>query len=320
MMRQAGRYLPEYRAMRARVDFSTLCRTPSLASEVSLQPIERFGMDACVIFSDILVVVEAMGAVVEYAEGGPRLRSPVSSLADVERLSSSDVVGSLEFVFEALRLTRRALDSRAALVGFVGGPFTLASYLIEGGGSRSFARCKRLLLTEPATMHALLLKLADACAAFAAAQVAAGAQAVQVFDTWAGELAPDAFSEFALPYAERVLARVRAAGAPSVLFVNGCAGKLGSLARCGADVLSLDWRIALSDVRAQIGEGVALQGNVDPCVLLSTPRAVSEAARAAMLQAGPVGHILNLGHGILPETPIECARAFVEAARQAAAA
>ena len=318
-MRQAGRYLPEYRAMREKVDFLTLCKTPDLAAEVSLQPIERFGMDACVIFSDILVAVEAMGARVSFGDAGPKLDTPVRTPADVDRLNVPDPSAAMPFALEAIRLARAALDGRAALVGFVGGPFTLASYLIEGGGSKNYALTKQLLYAQPGLMHSLLAKIAATIAEYAAAQVAAGAQAIQVFDTWAGELAPDAFAAFAAAYQTQVIARIALAGVPAILFVNGCAGKLDQMMDTGADVLSVDWRIDISAVRAQAGERFALQGNVDPCVLLATPDAVTAAAHAAMRAAGPVGHILNLGHGILPPTPIECARAFVDAPKSFAA-
>ena len=312
-MRQAGRYLPEYRAVREGVDFLTLCKTPDLAAKVTLQPIERFGMDGCVIFSDILVPVEAMGAKVSFGDGGPQLESPVRTLADVDRLRVPDPGASMPFVLEALRIVRRILADRAALVGFVGGPFTLASYLIEGGGSKTYAATKRLLYGEPAVLHALLAKLAETVSDYAAAQVAAGAQAVQVFDTWAGDLAPDAYALFAAPYHAAVLARIRRSGVPAILFVNGCAGKFDQIVKSGADVLSVDWRFDLTQARAQAGEALALQGNVDPCVLLSTPETVTRHARAAMKAAGGFGHILNLGHGILPQTPLECAQAFVAA-------
>jgi len=319
MMRQAGRYLPEYRAIREKVDFLTLCKTPDLAAEVSLQPIERFGMDACVIFSDILVAVEAMGAPVSFGDAGPKLDSPVRTQADVDRLHVADPATAMPFVMEALRLARATLAGRAALVGFVGGPFTLASYLIEGGGSKNYAVTKQLLYAQPALMHSLLAKLAATIAEFAAAQVAAGAQAIQVFDTWAGELAPDAYASFAAAYQSQVIARVVKAGVPAILFVNGCAGKIDQMMGTGAGVLSVDWRADLSAVRSQAGRRFALQGNVDPCVLLATPEAVTTAAHAAMTAAGPVGHILNLGHGVLPPTSIECARAFVDAPKSFAA-
>jgi len=313
MMRQAGRYLPEYRAVRSRVDFLTLCKSPNLACEVSLQPIERFGMDACVIFSDIMMAVEAMGAPVSFGDGGPHIDEPIRSMAAVERLRVTDPEASLSYAMEALRLTHEALRDRAALVGFVGGPFTLASYLVEGGGSRSFATIKTMLYTQSAVAHVLLAKLAEFCALNAAAQVRAGAQAVQVFDTWAGELSPAAYEEFALPYQAKVIGAIRDAGVPAIIYVNGCAGKLELIVQSNADVVSVDWRLDLRHARERLGPEVAVQGNVDPCVLLSSPLVVTAAAREAMDAAGPTGHILNLGHGILPPTPIECARAFVEA-------
>jgi uroporphyrinogen decarboxylase len=318
-MRQAGRYLPEYRAVREKVDFLTLCKTPDLAADVSLQPIERFGMDGCVIFSDILIPVEAMGAPVSFGDAGPKLDQPVRTAADVDRLRVADPTETMPFVLEALRLVRAALTGRAALVGFVGGPFTLASYLIEGGGSKNYAATKQMLYAEPALMHALLAKLGRTVADYAAAQVAAGAQAVQVFDTWAGELAPDAYASFAAPYQQQVIESVKRAGVPAILFVNGCAGKLDAMMQTGADVLGIDWRVDLAEVRAQAGGRFALQGNVDPCVLLATPDAVTVAAHAAMKAAGPLGHILNLGHGILPPTPIACVQAFVDAPKSFAA-
>ncbi len=313
MMRQAGRYLPEYRAVRERVDFLALCKTPDLAAEVSLQPIRRFGMDACIVFSDILIPVEAMGAPLAFTDKGPTLTRPVRSMAAVDALRIPEPETDVPFVFETLRRLRTQLKGETALVGFCGAPFTLASYLIEGGGSKSFATVKTMMYAEPATLHALLAKLADTIAGFAAAQIDAGAQAIQVFDTWAGELAPDAFERFALPYQKVIIERIRARGIPAILFVNGCAGVLELMAQTQADVLSIDWRIGLDAARARVGAAVALQGNVDPTVLLSTPEAVSDNARAAMRAAGQTGHILNLGHGILPPTPLECARAFIDA-------
>jgi uroporphyrinogen decarboxylase len=318
MMRQAGRYLPEYRALRERVDFLTLCKSPRLAVQASLQPVERFGVDACIIFSDILIPVEAMGLPLSFTDAGPRLALPVRDGAGVDRLRAADPYATMSFVLEALALAGERLRGAAALVGFVGGPFTLASYIIEGGGSKNFAATKTLMYAQPRVFHALLAKLTDTLAAFAAAQVAAGAQAIQVFDTWAGELEPHAFERFALPYQAAVIERIKSSAVPAILFVNGCAGKLALLAQSGADVLSLDWRLDLGAARRQLGDDVTLQGNVDPCVLLSTPEAAGEAARRAMGTAAG-SHILNLGHGVLPATPLECVRAFVEAARSSAA-
>ncbi len=317
-MRQAGRYLPEYRAVRERVDFLTLCKTPDLAAEVSLQPIDRFGMDACIIFSDILLPLEAMGARLEFSDKGPFLPDPVRDSSGIERLAVPDPEAGMPFMMDALRLVRERVRDRAALVGFVGAPFTLAAYLVEGGGSKNFAIIKSLMYNHPLQLHALLAKLAQTVGEYAAAQAAAGAQAVQVFDTWAGELDSCAYEQFAMPYQAAVIERIRQAGVPAILFVNGCAGKLASLVRTAADVLSVDWRIDLRDVRASVGDGFTLQGNVDPCVLLSNPEAVGEAARDCLVAGGPYAHILNLGHGILPATPIECAQAFVRAPRVSA--
>ena len=317
MMRQAGRYLPEYRAVRERVDFLTLCKTPELAAQVSLQPVERFGVDACIVFSDILVPVEAMGVPLTFGDAGPHLEGRVESQADVDALSTPDPTQSMAFVMETLRLCKRALAGRAALVGFTGAPFTLATYIIEGGSSKGFARTKALMYSQPRLFHSLLDKLAIVIAEYAAAQAGAGAQAVQVFDTWAGELEPPAFEEFAQRYQVRAIERIRQAGVPSILYVNGCAGVLESMASTGADVLSIDWRISLADARTRVGGGIALQGNVDPAILLSTPARTAVAAFAALGAAGPRGHILTLGHGILPQTPLECAAAFVGAPRSA---
>jgi len=316
MMRQAGRYLPEYRAVREKVDFLTLCKTPGLAAEVSLQPVRRFGMDACIVFSDILIPVEAMGAPVSFGDGGPKLEHPIRGIADVDALRVAETQRDAPYVLETLKLLRTTLADETALIGFAGAPFTLASYLVEGGGSKTFSELKKLMYREPATLHALLAKLTDTVSAYCGAQIAAGAQAVQLFDTWAGELTPSAYRQFALPYQKVIIDCIRAAHAPAILFVNGCAGILELMEQSNADVLSIDWRIGLDSVRRRVGESFALQGNVDPGVLLSTPEAVGQSAREAMEAAGPRGHILNLGHGILPATPLACAQAFVEAPRR----
>jgi len=316
MMRQAGRYLPEYRAVREHVDFLTLCKTPELAAKVSLQPVERFGVDACIVFSDILIPVEAMGAPIEFGDAGPRLAQPIRSSADVDRLHVPDPDAETPFVMEALRRTRAVLDNRAALVGFSGAPFTLAAYLVEGGGSKNFAAVKSLMYAEPRVLDALLAKLSDAVSEYVAAQAAAGAQAIQIFDTWAGELEPSAYERFAMPYQAAVIERVKRCGIPAILYANNCSPILERMARTGANVLSVDWRLDLAEARARTGGRCALQGNVDPCALLSTPEVTIAAARAAMQSAGPIGHILNLGHGILPKTPLACAHAFVAAARE----
>ncbi|MBV8459478.1 MAG: uroporphyrinogen decarboxylase [Candidatus Eremiobacteraeota bacterium] len=320
MMRQAGRYLPEYRAVRERVDFLTLCKTPDLAVEVSLQPIRRFGMDACIMFSDILIPVEAMGARVAFTDRGPQLAQPIRTREAIDALTLPNPQAHMPFALETLRRLRAELHGQAALVGFCGAPFTLAAYMVEGSGSKSFPTLKSMLYASPSILHALLAKLAETIGAYAAAQVAAGAQAVQIFDTWAGELTPDAFAEFALPYQKAVVESVKAAGVPAILYVNGCAGVLELMAQTNADVLSIDWRITLDAARARAGASVALQGNVDPSVLLTTPEAVRTAAHNALAQGADGAHILNLGHGILPDTPLVCAQAFIDAPKMVATA
>ena len=312
-MRQAGRYLPEYQELRKKVDFLTLCKTPDLAVEVSLQPIKRFGMDACIVFSDILIPLEAMGAALDFTEQGPVVLQPVRAASDVDELRPFDPNEKTPFVSQTLRMLRSLLQEQTALIGFCGAPFTLASYLIEGGGSKNYAKTKQLLYAQPELMHRLLSKLTTSIKEYAAFQVAAGAQAIQVFDTWAGELTPDVFEHFAMPYQKEVISAIKAAGVPAILFVNGCAGLLDLLKQAAADVLSIDWRVGLDAVRSRLGERQAVQGNVDPAVLLATLESVRAAAHAAMRAAGPLGHILNLGHGVLPATSIECARAFIDA-------
>jgi len=236
-MRQAGRYLPEYRAVRERVDFLALCKTPELAARVSLQPVERFGVDVCIIFSDILIPVEAMGAPIEFGDAGPRLARPIRTLADIERLHVPDPETETPFVMAALRRTREALGDRAALVGFSGAPFTLASYLVEGGGSKNFSAIKTMMYAEPSALHALLAKLSDAVSEYVAAQVAARAPAIQIFDTWAGELEPRAHERFAMPYQAAIVERLKRSGVPAIPYVNNCSPILERMAGTCADVL-----------------------------------------------------------------------------------
>lgn len=320
MMRQAGRYLPEYRAVRRRVDFLTLCKTPTLAAEVSLQPLRRFGMDACIVFSDILIPVEAMGAALAFTDAGPRLTSPVRDIAAIDALRVPKPQRDVPYVLETLQQLRGELQAETALVGFAGAPFTLASYLVEGGGSKTFSALKTMMFAEAATLHALLAKLTDTIADYCAAQVAAGADAVQLFDTWAGELSPAMYTRFALPYQRRIIERIQACGVPAILYVNGCAGVLELMAHTHADVLSIDWRLGLDTARRRLGPEIAVQGNVDPTALLAPATAVEEEAAAAMHAAGPLGHVLNLGHGILPSTPLASAQAFVDAPKRVAVA
>jgi len=315
MMRQAGRYLPEYRAIRKDTDFLTLCKTPELAVEVSLQPYRILGVDAVIMFSDILIPVEAMGQEVKLTEQkGPELPDPIRSRQQVDRLTVPDPIDKTGFVMEIIRTLRRELEGAVPLIGFAGAPWTLAAYMIEGGGSKNYAQVKRLMYTDPATFHVLLDKIADTIVLYLNAQIEAGAQVVQLFDSWAGELSPTDYSEFALPYEQKIFASINRS-APSIIYINGSGTFLEQMATCGADVLSIDWRVNLDAARARVGEKFTLQGNLDPCVLLSTPDIVTEKAREVLRAGGGHRHILNLGHGILPMTPVENAQAFVDAPR-----
>jgi uroporphyrinogen decarboxylase len=320
MMRQAGRYMPEYRALRAKYDFMTMCKTPELAAEVSLQPYEILGVDAVIMFSDILVPVEAMGMRLDIVESkGPVLEDPIRAEAEVEKLIVPDPVETMPFVMETIRLLRKRLDTSAPLIGFAGAPFTLASYMVEGGGTRNYAEIKRMMYREPMTIHRLLDKLADTIILYINAQIEAGAQVVQLFDTWAGELSAADYEEFALPYERKVFERIHRGPSgltvPAILYVNGCSHILEKMAESGANVLSIDWRIDLAEARRRVGDKVALQGNLDPCELLGTPETIAESVKEILKKGGGLGHVMNLGHGILPTVPVENARAFIEAAK-----
>ena len=326
IMRQAGRYLPEYRATRARAgSFVTLCKTPELACEVTLQPIARFPLDAAILFSDILTIPDAMGLTLTVDEGvGPRLANPVRSAADIARLGVPDPDTDLRYVMDAVRLIRRELDGRVPLIGFAGSPWTLACYMIEGAGSANFARPKALAWDDPKTMHRLLDVVARAVAAYLCAQAAAGAQALMVFDTWGGMLAPDLFREFSLRYlaqiAQTLAADPRARALPLILFSKGANSHLEALADTGCAALGLDWTIALGDARARVGARVALQGNLDPAVLHAEPAAIrAEVAKALASFGSHPGHVFNLGHGITPEVDPERLRVLIDAVHELSA-
>jgi uroporphyrinogen decarboxylase len=318
MMRQAGRYLPEYREVRSRASFLDLCRQADLATEVTLQPIRRYDFDAAIIFSDILFPLIAMGAPFEFPEGGPRLAEPFDTPEAIARLRRADPETEIPWVLEALTQTRAALDPSKALLGFAGAPFTLFCYLVEGAGSRLFPRTKQLMFRQPELAHEILGLLADQIGDYLAAQVGAGADAVQLFDTWGGLLHPDDFDQYALPYARRIFERVNETGAPTIYYVHGGPALLESQANAGCTTVGVDWRLRLSDVRQRIPENLAIQGNLDPLTLLAEPSVVAERTRAMLGEMeGRNGYIVNLGHGVIPQTPIESVAAFVETVQNA---
>jgi uroporphyrinogen decarboxylase len=319
MMRQAGRYLPEYRAVRARADFLTMVHTPELAVEVTLQPVDILGVDAAIIFSDILVVPQAMGMTLTVEEGaGPRFHDPVESPRDVDRLRDVEPAEDLRYVLDALRLARSSLGGRAPLIGFAGAPWTLMSYMVEGSGAKLFSRAKRFLMEQPRSAHALLERLAAIVGQFLTAQVAAGAQAVQLFDSWAAALGPRDFREFALPYLAESVRLARSAGVPVIAFAPGAGWALEEIADVtGAEVIGVDWQTDSADARRRLaGRPVALQGNLDPTWLYAGPAVIRERTHAMLDAFGGVGHVANLGHGILPDVPVAHAKAFVDAVKE----
>jgi len=312
IMRQAGRYLPEYREVRKKVDFLTLCRTPELAAQVTLQPVDRLGVDAAILFSDILVFAPAMGLHVDF-NPGPVIDPPVRTAEDVARLDVPEIEAEVPFVYETIRILRRELEGRVPLIGFAAAPFTLAAYLTEGEGSRTFGHWKRMLYASPEIAHALLDKTTQTTIRYLVAQVRAGAQAIQLFDTWAGLVSAKDYELFSLPYVKSVLDAVRTEGVPTIYFALHAAHAAAAVSKCGANVIGADWRTGLAEASRALGGSHPLQGNLDPCALL-TDVATVRRRTLAMLQdgAGLPGHIANLGHGILPETPVENAIAFVE--------
>ncbi|MBO0720088.1 MAG: uroporphyrinogen decarboxylase [Blastocatellia bacterium] len=324
MMRQAGRYLPEYRAIRGRTNFLSLCKTPELAAEVSLQPFRILEVDAVIMFSDILIPVEAMGVKLDIIESkGPVLESPVRTQEQVERLIVPDPIEKTGFVLDIIRLLRKELDNEAPLIGFAGAPYTLASYLIEGGTSRNYTEIKRMMFANPRLLHTLLEKIATAVTDYLNAQIEAGAQVIQLFDTWAGDLSAGDYEEFALTYQQIVFEKLHRGpeglGVPAILYVNGCSHILEKMAESGANALSIDWRLDIAEARRRLDSAgfdtLALQGNLDPCALLGTQETIAEGVREILKKVGPLGHIMNLGHGIMPMVPVENAKAFIEAAK-----
>ena len=313
LMRQAGRYMAEYRALRAKHAFLELCKTPAAAAEVTLQPVERLGVDAAILFADILLVLEPLGVGLEFTRGeGPHIPRPLRSAADVARLPRVDVGASVGYVFETVRLARRALAGRVPLIGFAGAPFTLASYLIEGGASRDFLHTKRFMRAEPAAWHALMARLADITAEYLNGQIGAGAQAVQLFDSWIGTLSSADYREYVLPHTAAIFRRL-VAGAPAIHFGTGTAALLEVMREAGGDVIGLDWRVDLGAAWDRLGPEVAVQGNLDPAILLAPIDEIRRAARAILDGAARrPGHVFNLGHGVHAETPVDHVRALVD--------
>lgn len=313
-MRQAGRYMPEYRAIRANHSLLDICRQPALAAEVTLQPVRALGVDAAILFADILLPLMPMGLHLEFAAGeGPVIHNPIQSRLDVEALRPVEPGADLAYVLETLRLAARELAGQTPLIGFGGAPFTLASYMLEGGSSRNFLKTKGLMYADPATWHRLLEKVADVLADYLVAQVEAGAQAIQLFDSWVGCLDPADYAAYVLPHSQRVLRAVAATGVPVIHFGTGTATLLALMRRAGGDVLGLDWRVPLDQGWARLGHDVAVQGNLDPAALFAPRPELERRVRAVLDRAGGrPGHIFNLGHGILPETPVENVRAVVE--------
>ena len=313
-MRQAGRYLPQYRAIRTKYSLLEITRRPEVAAEVTLQPVEALGVDAAILFADILLPVEPMGLRLEFVPGkGPVIHEPVRTAADVERLRVPDPRADLGHVLETVRLVRRALEGRdVALIGFAGAPFTVASYMVEGGPSRHYRTTKQMMYAAPDAWNALMTKLADTLAAYLTAQVEAGAQAVQLFDSWVGALSLPDYRRYVLPYSQRVLKAVEATGVPVIHFGTGTAHLLEAMREAGGTVIGVDWREPLDRAHARLGDGVALQGNLDPIALFAPPEVLREQVQDVLRRAPRVGHIFNLGHGLLPDTPVEAVRAVVE--------
>jgi uroporphyrinogen decarboxylase len=323
MMRQAGRYLPEYKATRAQAgSFMDLCKNPELACEVTIQPLERFPLDAAILFSDILTVPDAMGLGLYFAEGeGPNFERPVRTAADIEKLFVPDPEGELQYVMNAVRTIRKELDGRVPLIGFAGSPWTLATYMVEGKSSKEYATTKGMLYSDPASLHKILDVTARSVTAYLNAQIAAGAQAVMVFDSWGGALSHEAYQEFSLRYMQQIVDGLtrehEGKKVPVILFTKGGGLWLESMAETGCDALGLDWTVDIGDARKRVGDRVALQGNMDPAVLYGTPERIRQEVATILQRYGQgSGHVFNLGHGIHQYVDPENAGVFVDAVHE----
>ncbi len=314
LMRQAGRYLPEYQALRANIDFLSLCKTPKLAAEVTLQPVDILGVDAAILFSDILIPIESMGMRLEFSDkDGPILSEPIRSKSSVDRLIIPDIEEDMPFVLETIKILRKELENKVPLIGFSGAPFTLATYMIEGGTSKNFLNTKKMMFQHPAVFDYLMEKLTITVISYLTAQIKAGVQAIQIFDTWAGILTPLDYKNFVLPYIKRTISELKKEGVPIIYFVNECAGILKEIKKSGADVIGIDWRIDISDAIKKLGKKTVIQGNLDPCALFLPKEDLEERVKDILWKGEAAkGHIFNLGHGILPQTPVENVIAMVE--------
>lgn len=314
IMRQAGRYLPEYRAVRAKADFLTMCKTPELAAEVTLQPIDIINVDAAIIFSDILVIPEAMGMHLEMHEGrGPVFPKPIRNEQDANELKNIDPTRDLKYVLDAVSLTKKELNNRVPLIGFSGSPWTLLTYMVEGRGSKNFTEVKKLIYNNPSLAHKILEKLSDVIADYLSAKIESGCNAVQIFDTWGGVLSPNNFLEFSLQYVEKIIYKIKRKDEPVIFFAKGVHHNIDRMASSGADVLGLDWTMNLGNVRKQVGNKVALQGNLDPTVLYGNKEYIHQEVKRVLGSFGNGnGHIFNLGHGILPDIDPENVKALVQ--------
>jgi len=326
MMRQAGRYLPEYRAVREKAgDFMSLCRNPELACEVTLQPLRRYALDAAILFSDILTIPDAMGLGLYFAAGeGPKFRKPVQTPADVEALDVVDTEKDLGYVLDAVRLIRRELNGSVPLIGFSGSPWTVATYMVEGGSSKEFARIKSMLMNTPEVMHQLLEKLAQSVTGYLNAQILAGVQAVQIFDTWGGALSSHAYQEFSLSYMKKIVAGLireqDGRKIPVILFTKNGGHWLEAIAESGCDCIGLDWTLPINEAHARVGDRVSLQGNMDPAVLYGKPDAIRKEVGLILEQFGNGnGHVFNLGHGIHQHVNPDHVTAFVDAVHELSA-
>jgi uroporphyrinogen decarboxylase len=321
LMRQAGRYLPEYRAIREKLSFVEMCMRSDVAAEVTLQPLRRFDLDAAIIFADILLPLEPMGIGFHFTpEDGPVIEKPVRTAADLDGVHTIDAASDLQYVMESLRLVRREVEGRVALIGFSGAPFTLASYIVEGGHSRNYTHVKKLMYEDPATFERLMGLISDVVVDYLLAQIAAGAQVVQLFDSWVGWLGPYDYERLVLPHVRRVVEQVKGKGAPVIYFGNGASGMLHHVATVPSEVIGVDWRIDIDRAWEQLGD-VAVQGNLDPITLLGPPRAIEERVADIISRAGGrPGHIFNLGHGLVPQTRPDNVKYVVDAVHRLSAA